>query len=109
MLLLLLIVVPLIVLLLLNAAAVLLLLLLIVLLLLPLLLLLLYQVSGVVIATVGFVIAVQSFDVELADVSASHGKIGVAVLCALYSQVRLGLNHSTKAKTTKPQPIKFAI
>ena len=45
-----------------------------------------------VIATVGFVLAVKSFDVELAEVSANHGTIGVAVLCALYSQVsnRLG-------------------
>jgi len=48
------------------------------------------QVTGVVIATVGFVIAVKSFDVKLAEVSANHGKIGVAVLCALYSQLLMG-------------------
>lgn len=47
------------------------------------------QLAGVAIATAGFVIATRWFNVPIKDVRYSHGKLGVATLALVYSQVRL--------------------
>lgn len=45
------------------------------------------QIAGVAIATAGFVIATRWFNVPVNDVLFSHGKLGIATLALVYSQV----------------------
>jgi hypothetical protein len=45
------------------------------------------QVAGVALATAGFVIATQQFNVPYEQVMFSHGKMGIATLALVYSQV----------------------
>eukprot|EP00877_Chromochloris_zofingiensis_P003835 jgi/Chrzof1/13452/Cz07g33210.t1 len=45
------------------------------------------QVTGVAVATAGFVIATSQFGINYKDVMLSHGKLGVALLVLVYSQV----------------------
>lgn len=45
------------------------------------------QVTGVALATAGFIIATRWFGVPYSIVMFSHGKMGVAILVLVYSQV----------------------
>jgi hypothetical protein len=47
------------------------------------------QVTGVALATAGFIIATRWFGVPYNIVMFSHGKMGVAILVLVYSQVCL--------------------
>jgi hypothetical protein len=46
------------------------------------------QISGIVIATVGFVLATRLFGVPFQFVAFGHGQLGVAILVLVWSQVR---------------------
>jgi hypothetical protein len=45
-------------------------------------------VTGLIITTVGFIIATRMFGIKYDQVAFSHGRIGVAILVLIYSQVR---------------------
>lgn len=45
------------------------------------------QIAGVAIATAGFVVATRWFNVPYNEVRYGHGKLGVATLALVYSQV----------------------
>jgi hypothetical protein len=50
------------------------------------------QVTGLIITTVGFIIATRLFGIKYDQVAFSHGRIGVAILVLIYSQVRSNLD-----------------
>jgi hypothetical protein len=45
------------------------------------------QVTGVALATAGFIVATRWFNVPYDQVMFSHGKMGIAILALVYSQV----------------------
>jgi hypothetical protein len=52
--------------------------------------------AGVALATAGFVIATRQFNVPYEKVQFSHGKMGVATLALVYSQVSLDRQNLTR-------------
>lgn len=49
------------------------------------------QIVGAVLATAGFIIAVNEFMMSYTDVLCGHGSIGIAVMVLLYTQLLMGL------------------